>query len=70
MIPFAFWNERCSILAIPLMFVIYALYPFQWSLIGIHGVLESFELVPHIALLSIAQIHDRIPNIKLNAHTI
>lgn len=46
----------------PLIFVIYALYPIQWSLGGIRVALESFELKPHIALLSIVQIHDRIPN--------
>lgn len=47
----------------PLVFVIYAPYPFQWSPIGIHVGPESFELEPRIAILSIAQIHDKIPNI-------
>lgn len=33
----------------PLVFVIYALYPFPPSLIGIRGAPESFVWEPHIA---------------------
>ena len=40
-------REMCHTL--PLVFAICALYPFQWSLKGIHVALESFESKPHIA---------------------
>lgn len=65
--------RRCSAICYaPSVYAIYALYPFQLFLIGIHGALVAFVSEPRIALLSIVQIHDRIPNIsqfELNAHT-
>lgn len=50
----------------PLVFVIYAPYPFQWFPVGIHGAPVSFVLELRIAWLSIARIHDKIPNIRGN----